>query len=119
MIDENPIAPFEWRAVYRGGGHLRQFDADGWHRTVDVDRARVQALEVHGHPAGVLTIPVYGGQVPDEVVVRARMELVGDPAAGFHRRRVECHFGFRYGADETLIIIDAQGEPCWHHGGMR
>lgn len=103
MTRLNPIAPLEWVATYRGGGGLRQFDVDGPHWTTQVDRARVGRLELRGHPAGPLRLDVRPDQVPDEVVVRAGCELA---LPGPGRRVVEVCAGFRYGAEEELLVIE-------------
>jgi hypothetical protein len=43
--------PWVWEAEYRDGRRLRQFDADGFHRSAEIDGRRVAALVLHGHPA--------------------------------------------------------------------
>lgn len=110
LADPNPIAPYRWEARYAGGGRLRQFDVDGWHSSREIDRARIEALVILGHPASpiVLSRP-YADRIPDEVLVSAQTDLVQTLGQGITDRHVVFFFGYRFGAEEFLVRIDAAG----------
>jgi hypothetical protein len=103
MDSGNAIEPYRWVARYVGGGMLRQFDADGLHYSDEIDRARVVALELLGHPVGPLLVARRRDRIPDAVVVRARARLQIPGRVG-----VTILAGFRYGDQcEGLTIDDA------------
>jgi hypothetical protein len=120
MIDRhvlagNPIEPYTWRAIYRDGSELRQFDLGGTrHTSLEIDRARIAGLMIDGHPDSPLWVPVpHEDRAPEEVIVIAEVSTSvtiglanGSPSVG---RSVRCLFGFRYAGEEWLVQIDAAG----------
>jgi hypothetical protein len=111
----NPLEPYSWEARYRGTGRLRQFDHDGYHFSHEIDRGRLAALVVLGHPDSpiVLPVPYADGRVVDHVIVKAQVSLtqqlgVAAPGASWDRA-VRCFFGFRYGEERFVLEIDELG----------
>jgi hypothetical protein len=109
----NPIAPYRWEAVY-ASGRLRQCDVDGWHTSREIDRTRLRALVVLGHPDSPITLPVpRPAWTPDEVLVRATTELqatherVGESPALTAQRWT--FVGLRYGRAAWVLQIDPGG----------
>lgn len=110
----NPIAPYRWEAQY-DTGRLLQCDVDGWHTSRDIDRTRLRALVVLGHPDSPITLPVpRPALVPDEVLVRAttelqaRRELDAGPGATLTAQRWT-FLGLRYGPQAWVLQIDPSG----------
>jgi hypothetical protein len=106
---DNPIAPYTWSAEYRGGGGLRQYDVDGRHTSLEIDRTRIAALVLHGHPAGALRLPVPDALgAPDAVIVKAttsvRLRL-----GGSLERAVRVTAGFQVGAQRHVLVIEDDG----------
>ena len=56
IASDNPIYPYRWAAVYVGGSRLLQYDGDRRRSSRDIDRTRLDRLELFGHPASPLTI---------------------------------------------------------------
>ncbi len=100
---ESAIAPYTWRAVYRGGELVPQHDLAGRARqAAELDLARLEAIQVLGHPAGILELRT--SHPPDEVLFRGlnRIRLSRD-GVEFHRVVV---YGFRFGLLEAAWAID-------------
>jgi hypothetical protein len=100
VIGPSAIAPYTWRADYRGGGRLRQHDLEGLHFTREIDRTRLHQLVLEG-PGGTVGLPP--SRVPDEVILRARTTIA--PGAEVPERRVILA-GYRYGTVEEVLAID-------------
>jgi hypothetical protein len=94
------IAPYTWRADYRGGGRLHQFEVTGPHFAHEIDRARLHQLVLEG-PGGTLFMAPRA--VPDAVVLRARTTIA--PGGQQPERRVILA-GYRYGALEDVLELD-------------
>lgn len=95
----NAIEPITWRAEYRGGGRLRQFDVDGLHYSREIDLDRISELVLEGVPgAGEVILEPH--RRPDAVILMARNRIT----VGAGRRRWILA-GFRYGDDESLFQI--------------
>lgn len=113
----NPLFPYTWIAEYHGapfglgsGGRLKQFDVDGYHTSFDIHRARLKRLLILNHPLSPIDLPVPFDRPPDEIIMKARVDL--DMELGSKEivaRRVSCFFGYRYGADKFLLEIDDEG----------
>jgi hypothetical protein len=110
----NPIAPYRWEARY-ATGRLCQCDVDGWHTSREIDRTRLRALVVLGHPDSPLTLPVpRPAWIPDEVLVRATTELqatheLGRGGAGVLTAQRWTFVGLRYGTQAWVLQIDPAG----------
>jgi hypothetical protein len=109
----NPIAPYRWTAEY-DTGRLLQCDVDGWHTSRDIDRARLRALVVLGHPDSPITLPVpRPALTPDEVLVRATTELQATHEVGGTAEALSAHrwtfLGLRYGPEAWVLQIDPAG----------
>lgn len=104
----NALYPYTWTATYEGGGRLRQFDADGPHRSADIDLARVRAILAEG-PGGPFEFrardrAAWGA--PSAALIRARVEFTPGPDPVW---AVERNFGFLYNGQETYLAIDDAG----------
>ena len=109
----NPIAPYRWEAQYPTG-RLLQCDVDGWHTSREIDRTRLRALIVLGHPDSPITLPVPRPAVaPDEVLIRATTELQAthalDAAPGSLTAHRWTFVGLRYGLEAWVLQIDPAG----------
>lgn len=104
----NAIAPYTWEAEYRGGGRLKQFDVDGYHKSLEIDRLRIRALIIHRHPSGPIRIEVPGDQPgpPDDVRIQATTAITMGASTG---HAVTFWFGYRYGTQWYLVGIDSWG----------
>lgn len=117
MASGNPLHPYTWVAEYQDaafgfgppGGRLKQFDVDGYHTSRHIDRVRLKRLLILNHPRSPIDLPVPHGP-PDEVVMRARVDLEMDLGGTIVGRKVSCFFGYKYGEDQFLLEIDDEGK---------
>jgi hypothetical protein len=123
IFEQNPLYPYSWEARYEGGGRLRQFDFDGHHWSTEIDKTKVKALVILGHPISPIVFekPQHLAKVsPDEVIIEAQVSLEV-PAGGVQpvNRIVRCYFGYVYelkntdgtsaGPVQYLVEIDEAG----------
>jgi hypothetical protein len=115
----NVVEPYLWEARY-AKGRLRQKDWDGWHTSREIDRKRLRAFVIHGHPASPIEIglpypPWPEGPAPLEVIIQATTDIRETVEVGTGETTREivtwCFFGLRYRPDEAHIL---QFDPAGH-----
>ena len=120
----NPLWPYRWVARYRGGGRLCQFDVDGYHKSTDIDRARLEELRVEGpHPFAPFVLPVPPGRPPDEVLLKVQIDVNMELGTNQIREHVaEFFFGYAYRVEnkrhEFLLHIDRDGRVSQEKKGF-
>ena len=116
MASGNPLYPYTWVAEYHPAflglgpsGRLKQFDVDGYHTSLDIQKARLMRLLIMNHPLSPIELPVPFDRPPDEIVMKARVDLEMDLGGKVVGRKVSRIFGYRYGEDKYLLEIDDEG----------
>lgn len=125
----NPFWPYRWVARLRNGGRVAQYDVDGYHGSDELNSpvpmagaifahgaragvtpGEVAALELHGHPAGILTVPARADP-PMRVVIRTRTDRV---LARGGRQWVRRFLGFQYATGFVGLEVDDAGRVSRH-----
>jgi hypothetical protein len=112
---KNPLHPYSWQANYINGGRMKQFDFDGYHHAIEIDRSKIKELVILGHPDSPINLPLpYADRAPDEIIIKAQCDIAFTVELGTAEReqnvRSRCFFGFRYGNEKFLVLIDPSGK---------
>jgi hypothetical protein len=111
-------------ARYRGGGRLCQFDVDGYHKSTDIEKDRLEEIAITGpHPLAPFILPVPPGRPPDEVVLKVQVDVNMELGATKIRDRVvEFFFGYAYLVNgqrhEFFLHIDREGKVSQEKKGF-
>lgn len=101
QASENAVHPYTWVAVYNDGTHLKQFEMNKAHNSLDIDKKKLKALVVMNHPMSPIQIVPPYSSAPTEVVIKATVALsykIGmvDMKRHSEKASAKYKFGFKY-----------------------
>lgn len=101
MIRPNAIEPYTWRAEYRDGSGIAQFQDGRLNPAAAIDRSRLRRLIIDGHRSGPLVL--VATETPDEVILRARTRISFGATGHLSVRTILV--GFRFGLREQVLEL--------------